>query len=122
MTAPPFGYHDIIDRALTALPEFRDSYEKEAKRWTEEPMGPYNVFDIILMPRVVELLKSHGDEDLLRRTFAFIETLLAHPKQEVRDVAAVGACEELCADELVLQKACRLMGPKTKECCDSYLK
>lgn len=122
MTPTNFGYEQIIEKALAAVPEIRAAYKKEVSAWTTEKFGPYNLFDMILMPHVIDLLKSEGHQEELRRTFDFFETLMGHPTQDVRDVVAVAVCETLCSDESALQKACAFMGPETKKSCDAYLK
>lgn len=115
-------FDEIVPSALEMLPEIRSSFAKEAAHWTEEKMGPYNLFDIILMPRAIELLNGNGREDELRRMFDFFEMLASHPSVEIRNVIGVGVCEELCCHEAALQKAVKFMGPRTKAHCDMHLK
>lgn len=122
MTTANFNYDGIITKALEAIPEIKGAYEKEVLRWTAEPFGPYNLFDIILMPHIIALLRSKGHEEELGRAFGFFEALMEHSDRAVRDVVGVAVCEDLCSDERALQKACRFMGPKTKQSCDAYLK
>lgn len=123
MSAAKFSYDEIIPRALSAIPEIKAAYEAESAKWPPgEKFGPYNFFDIVLMPHIRQLLHSEGHCLELQRAFNFFETLISHSEQELRDVVAVGVCEDLASDELALQRACRFMGPKTKESCDAYLK
>lgn len=121
MTTPNIS-DEIISKTLEALPEIRDAYEKEAAHWTEEKMGPYNLFDIILMPRVISQLNGNGHDDELRRAFDFFEELASHPNIEVSNLIGVGVCEELCCHEAALQKAVKFMGTRTKASCDTQLK
>lgn len=116
------GYDEIIPKTLQAMPEMRDAYEKEAAHWTEVKMGPYNLFDIIVMPRVIDQLNGDGHDDELRQAFNFFEELASHPNVEIRNVIGVGVCEELCCHEAALQKAVKFMGTRTKAYCDIQLK
>lgn len=122
MNLKTINYDDIIPKILEAIPEIRDEYEKEAAHWTDEKMGPYNLFDIILMPRVIGLLNGTGHEEELRRVFNFFEELASHQNIEIRNVIGVGVCEELCCHEAALQKAVKFMGRRTKAHCDIQLK
>lgn len=122
MNLKTINYDDIIPKILEAIPEIRDEYEKEAAHWTDEKMGPYNLFDIILMPRVIGLLNGTGHEEELRRVFNFFEELASHQNIEIRNVIGVGVCEELCCHEAALQKAVKFMGSRTKAHCDIQLK
>src|SRR5579885_753423 len=121
MKPSTLNYDEIIDRALEAIPEIKSAYETESARWTVEKMGPYNLFDVVLMPRVRELLKSSGHDAELRRIFSFFEALMNQSDQRIRDLVGVGVCEDLCSDEAALQKACAFMGPATRRSCDEYL-
>lgn len=56
-----FGYAEIIPKTLGAIPEIKGAYEDESRHWTIEKMGPYNLFDIILAPHVIELLIERGE-------------------------------------------------------------
>lgn len=121
MNLETINYDDIIPSALEAFPEIRDAYAREAAHWTDEKMGPYNLFDIILMPLVIEYLNGNGHDDELRRMFGYFEKLASHPNVEIRNVIGVGVCEELCCHEVALQKAVKFMGTRTKAQCDIQL-
>lgn len=90
------NYDEIISKTLEAMPEIRAEYEQEAAYWTKGKMGPYNLFDIIVMPRVINQLNGNGHDDELRRAFNFFEALASHPNVAIRNVIGVGVCEELC--------------------------
>lgn len=122
MNLKTINYDEIIAKTLEAIPGIRDEFEKEAAHWTEEKMGPYNLFDIIVMPRVISQLNGNGHDDELRRTFNFFEELASHPNVEISNVIGVGVCEELCCHEAALQKAVKFMGARTKAYCDIQLK
>lgn len=122
MNLKNIDYDEIIPKTLEAMPEIRDAYEKEAAHWTEGKMGPYNLFDIIAMPRVISQLNGSGHDEELRRTFEFFEDLASHPNIEISNVIGVGVCEELCCHEAALQKAVKFMGRRTKAYCDIQLK
>lgn len=122
MNLHAINYDEIIEKALEVLPEIKNEFKKESAHWTEEKMGPYNLFDIVLMPRVMTLLIEQGHEKELRRYFDFFEALATHPNEKINNVIGVGVCEELCSDEVALQRAVKFMGAKTKSYCDMQLK
>jgi hypothetical protein len=122
MNLNTINYDELINKALEVMPEIKADFEKEAPHWTDEKMGPYNLFDIILMPRVMSLLNGEGRDEELRRCFDFFEALANHPNKDIADVIGVGVCEELCSHEVELQRAVKFMGAKTKACCDTQLK
>lgn len=122
MNLKNINYDEIIPRTLEAMPEIKADYEREVAHWTEEKMGPYNLFDIIVMPRVINQLNGTGHDDELLRAFNFFEELASNPNNEISNVIGVGVCEELCCHEAALQKAVKFMGTRTKAYCDIQLK
>lgn len=122
MNLNSINYRDVIPATLRVFPELKGAYEKEAARWTEEPFGPYNLFDIIVMPHVLGLLNAKGREDELRKAFEYFENLATHSDEEISNLIGVAVCEELCSHEAALQRAVKFMGPKTKSFCDSQLR
>ena len=114
MNLQSLDYDGIIGKTLKIVPEIKEPFEKENTQWTEEKMGPYNLFDIVLMPWVIAILSEKGrDEDLLR-VFGFFEALAGHPKQDIRDLIGVAVCETLVCDEAALQRSVKFMGPRLK--------
>lgn len=121
MSRNPASYREVIEKTLEMIPEIRVAYEQEVTRWTDERMGPYNLFDIVLMPHVKDLLEKGRHEKELRRIFRYFEELAGHPEKEISNLVAVAVCEDLCSDEAALQQAQRFLGPKTKHLCQALL-
>lgn len=105
---------------LEEIPELRDRYAEETKWLSKENI--WVLCSAVLYKHIEALLKAaNPDDGQLRRVFAFVETLLGQQDLTVREIAQDTVCENICSDEVVLQKAQRYLGPAAKKYCAEYL-
>src|SRR5580658_38074 len=80
------AYRSIRNVFLERFPELWERIEaKYAPHYnlkTQIP-GSYPLFEEILKPRVIELLESDADDDLLKRIFSFYEEMARSSDEEV---------------------------------------
>ncbi|AFM41481.1 hypothetical protein Desaci_2539 [Desulfosporosinus acidiphilus SJ4] len=67
---------------------------------------------------VVNLLKSHGNEELKNRIFSFYEGMATSDDDDIRNVLQVTLLEYLGDDKEILNTAYRYMGIYTKRQSD----
>lgn len=110
-------YGRINAALVLAVPELRERYQAEVKGWGEE-MGPHVIYGDVLNPYLAQLLDAPKDQitdNQLRRVFAFLEELLAHPDPEFADVARTTVAEDLEGDPIRLERARHYMGSRMAE-------
>lgn len=109
MTAITFD--NLTEKLIEAVPELRPAYEAELGWWRDERPGQYIVYEDILNPYLASLLDLEGgEEEPLRRIFAFLEMLANHERDpEVPNLVQVAIIEPLL-DTARLAKARRYMG------------
>lgn len=112
------GKFRLVNEALVeAVPELRERYQEEIAAWGEE-MGPHVIYGDVLNPYLARLLDSPDEPinaEILRRVFAFLETLLANPDRDFSDVARTTVAEDLESNKRRLEHARRFMGPLMAE-------
>lgn len=111
-------YENMVTTMLRELPELKPLYDRELERRGEE-IGQHIMYRYVMYAAIEEQLKSQSRPDaaLLKKVFAFLESLIEHPEAHVREVAHQSVCDKICSDEVVLQKAQPFMGKKTKVLC-----
>lgn len=122
MKSQPITYKNMTAALIRELPELKPLYDRELARWEEE-MGQHIMYRYIMYAAIeAELKGPQPNEDLLRRIFGFLEQIANHSDIDVQAVAQQSVCEKICSDEVVLQKALRFMGKRTRELCDLIIK
>lgn len=121
MSLEAIHYQNLTEKLLEAVPEVVPAYNREMQWWGKDRPGQHIVFHTILTPHIAALLGKHGSESELRRVFGFLETLASHSDEEVQNVIAVTMCEDICSDEVMLQKAQPFLGEKTRQFCKSLM-
>lgn len=117
--------HDITERnmmekLLESIPEVKGRYEEEIE-WLDKD-NHWVLCSFVLYQHIEALLKADmPDENQLRRIFSFLEDLLSQQDLTVRNIAEDAVCENICSDEVVLQKAQRYLGPAAKKYCAAYM-
>src|SRR5437016_2109698 len=107
------NYETLNEALPERFPELRASYDREVAWWGNERPGPHIVYERVLIPFILDLLKA-GAESRLAQVFEFIESLVTHADKLVREVAVVTVIEHLGADADLLAKTRRHFGPATE--------
>ena len=103
------------ERLIEAVPELRERYQQELDSWDGEVPGAYIIFGDVLLPFLLQLLATPGNERVLQRIFAFLEEMATHPDQHVRDLVQVGVCEQVSGNSPeLLAEARKYMGIETE--------
>lgn len=117
--------HDIteqnmMEKLLDRIPEAYGRYEEEIK-WLDKD-NHWVLYSFVLYRHLEALLKADTpDEGQIRKVFAFLEDLLGQQDLTVRNIAEDAVCENICSDEIVLQKAQRFLGPAAKKYCATHM-
>ena len=121
MKAERITYGNLVEKMIDKIPELRDALEKESASWTEK-QGPHILYGLVLFPALKSMLSAaEPDANLIQRVFDFLEILANHSEERVQEVVHNSVCENICSDEIVLQKAQKFMGPRTKIFCAMIL-
>jgi hypothetical protein len=112
------SYRSIRNVFLERFPELWERIEaKYATHYnlkTQIP-GSYPLFEEILKPRVIELLESGADDDMLKRIFSFYEEMARSSDEEVVNLLWISITEPLVYDKKLIAKAWKYWGEKTKD-------
>ena len=102
------SYRSIRNVFLERFPELWERIEaKYATHYnlkTQIP-GSYPLFEEILKPRVIELLESGADNDMLKRIFSFYEEMARSSDEEVVNLLWISITEPLVYDKKLIAKA-----------------
>ncbi len=108
------------EKLLETIPEVKDRYA-EVANWLDKDNDRV-LYSFVLYRQIEALLKSsRPDDGQLRKIFDFLECLLDQQDMDVRNIAEDAICENICSDEIVLQKARRYMGKLARKYCASYM-
>src|SRR3990172_1986422 len=108
-------YDDLSRALIERVPELQARYDAELRAWGDETPGPHIVFGDVLYPALAAALRSNEREELIKRSFAFLEELANDSDDQIQNVVAVSVCEQfaLGGDEWLLAKAREYMGEST---------
>ncbi len=121
MKPEDISYANMNRKLGEAVPELREAYDRQVARGYDGD-GPHVLYEEFFAEVLPDLFGSESKhEALLRRLFSFLETLANHPEVEIQNVVYVSVCEDLCCDEVALQRAQKYMGKTTKKFCDELL-
>jgi hypothetical protein len=110
-------YRSIRNVFLERFPELWERIEKKyAPHYNLKSQipGTYPLFEEILKPRVIELLESGTDDDLLKRIFFFYEEMAGSRDEEVVNLLWKSILEPLASDKALIAAAWKYTGEKTK--------
>jgi hypothetical protein len=107
-------YENISEELIKTIPELKQAYITELEWWGEEKPGNHIIYGNILNPYIISLLKSSGNEEILKRIFSFLEELTYAEDELVHEVVAVTVCERLIDDPEILLRAREFMGDSTR--------
>lgn len=121
MKSEEITYENMVDKMIEALPELRSAFAKESASWTEV-QGPHIIYSFVLYDSLKSAMNAlEANQALIQRIFDFLEILANHPEEHVQEVVHNSVCENICSDEIVLQKAQKFMGKRTREFCAMIL-
>src|SRR3712207_2942116 len=107
--------YDAADaELLRALPEIRESYERELAWWEGDASAKHAIYGSVLNPLLRASL-DRGDPAPLRRAFEFVERMAAASDERLVNIVAVTIVGALGDEAATLAKARPLMGPRTLE-------
>ena len=111
------SYPEVLTELLSALPEIRPRYEKDAWLLSDWQGAPtlYSVFGLVLKPFLTEALDLNKDSSLLTRIFEFLERMASSRDTEVINLLGVGIFEDLVCHPNQLATAWKYMGPETRK-------
>lgn len=107
-------YNTLDIELIKEIPEIKQYYDEELESWDEKP-GQHNIFGNVLNPFLIELLRINKNSDLIKRIFYFLEKMAVCNDLLVREVLGCTVLERLGDDKVILQKAVKYMGEKTKK-------
>lgn len=114
------SYASLSQRFVDVAPALRDEYRRMLDDWEDEVPGQTIVFDDVISPYLIGLLRSPMSNDVqLRRVFAFFEAMAQHEDQHVRDVLAVTVSEQILGEPEIYDIAQSLMGSTTRRIVDA---
>lgn len=105
-----YGYDELSEKLIEAIPELRPQYEATLQEWrpngpTGDPdmdiPGQYIIYEDVLNPYIrqlidqVELHDRDAGEEILRRIFYFLEELANHPEPAVPNLVKIGVLEAM---------------------------
>lgn len=108
-------YAALTEQILALLPHLRPAYDREVREyWGNDLPGPHVVFGNLLTPHLIQLLRTDENEIELHRIFGFLEGLSASGVKDVEEVVAFSVIESVAAEQDLLDRAWKLMGPRTR--------
>lgn len=113
------SFNNMVEKLLESVPELKQIHDRELRSWEGEWPGQHIAYARVVSDTIAAMLRGDSEEDpnLLIKIFNFLEILANHPDEHVQEVVHNSVCEDICSDELVLQKAGRFMGVTTKKFC-----
>jgi hypothetical protein len=110
------GYSKVTGELLSAVPEFRERFNRELAQWKPPELpGPYVVFSFVVKPALRDLLTADRQPVLLRRIFDFFEGMASSSDVQVPNLLGIEICEWLVGDPLRLSIAWQYMGEETRK-------
>ena len=111
-------YNNLISKALEAVPEFNDEYNRLIKRnIIDAESGNHIVFAYAFTPVLIEAIRTNN-KPLQEVMFGFLEEMASSEDRLVVEVCDYSVLEEI-NDETDLYSIIDLMGPKTREGVDA---
>jgi len=113
------AYESLNEYSIQCLPELRQCCRQFLKDWPDEAPGPHIVYADVLSPWLEGLLQTPEEfEDVLKRAFDVLESLVTTGSQGILDVVGASVCEPLAAAGAI-DRARAFMGPATRQLCDA---
>lgn len=111
-------YKHIRDDLLAKIPELRESIEENFRSYydlnTEMP-GAYPIFEDVIEPMVLKLTETPGNDQLLKRVFAFVEEMACSQDKEVVNLLWIALLKPFVYDREHIKSLWKYMGERTKQ-------
>lgn len=112
-------YDSLIEDIFNAIPGLREEYNSKAEEnLIDEETGVHIVFGVIIVPYLVELLKTENNKckEVLRRTFIFFEEMAKSDDVLIQEVLEFTIIESIIDEgKEVLSNAYKYMLDETKK-------
>lgn len=112
MTDGGLTFWTLPDAASAAFPELRAEIKATVAQYIEylgKPPYPHVVLEEVLLP-FVRRADADGDEEALRRAFAFLESVATNPDEDL--VGALGHAFLDYIDPALLERRSDMAGPE----------
>jgi len=117
-----FRYDDLIATVKIRFPQLRKGLDRFIAQWNGEELPMHLAFSEVIYEHLSNAANDPTElDELAMPLFTFLEKMALHPDNEVRNVAYVSICEPICANEALLQKTRRYMGPAIRKFCDQII-
>jgi len=107
---------ETLDRDLEhRLPELSAGLDRERQLWAPDPPGQDIVLGDVLVPYVLQLMRTastHSDE--LRRALAVVDDLAANPDPKLEWLAVISVLEALEDHPELLERSLQWLGPAAR--------
>ena len=116
MTQDEITYKNLDSKLVDIIPELEPEFDDEARNWASD--GPHMLYGHLfarLLPKL--FADERHNSELLKKIFLFFERIATHRDEDVRGVVGLSVCQEIAADEVILQRSQRYMGEMTKKFC-----
>jgi len=112
-----FKYDEMNKELETRFPEFKNEIEEEKKHCGKDELLTYSFYNAVLNFNIKKILKEENKKNInfINNIFIFLEEMASSDDVEVRNLLQVGILEFLWDEKIILEKAEKLMFPKTKE-------
>ncbi|BCZ47995.1 hypothetical protein psyc5s11_40620 [Clostridium gelidum] len=112
-------FDTVVEELIKEIPEVKPFYDMVLKQWHGEEPGPHIIFEDVLNPYLVNLLKINEDRELIIRIFNFLEKMATNDEFLVQNsLLEFTVLERLSKDDTILAKSKEYMGKETKSVCD----
>lgn len=113
------NFDTVVKSLIKEIPELKPSYEKEL-RWCHcEGLDAITVFEYVLNPYLVDLLRVNEDKELISRIFNFLEKMTTCDEYLIKEfILEHIVLERLTKNIEILTKSKEYMGKETKRICD----
>lgn len=113
-------YDSLIEDIFDTIPELREEYNSKAENeLIDEETGVHIVFGLIIVPYLIELLKSENDQyndEMLKKIFEFLEEMAKSDDVLVQEVLEFTIIERIIDEgKEVLNNAYKFMLDETKK-------
>lgn len=114
------SWDTVSECFVQAFPSLSRRYQELLDDWETDVPGQTIVFDDIVSPYLLDLLRSpDSNDDQLKAMFSFFEAMAIHEDRHVRDLLSVTICEQIVnAGQNMYDVAYPLMGPATRHMLD----
>jgi len=109
----------VVAELLAAFPELKPVCDEEFDFYGDQPLDPYPVFATVFRRAVFDAIDK-GDDEFLKRAFAFYERMATDPDERVGTLMGIELIEDVANDQRRLRISWPYMGEQTKREARAY--